>query len=310
MQKLHPTARLAVFLLAGAVLLLAGCAARPGSGETAASAGGESFADLPAIVLSVGEDGALSTPDSPSNLLGPALNGPLANITLPQDLVEGAASAEIEQIFIDNTPSGLILLVNNEPLLTPVWNDTSLESTSTALSNAGLAPTFAKVLPLLNNLGAGAVLQFPAAGSAEFSAADLSVSLDDLAVPERPKNAVPIDVVYSADGTYTANGQAADQITFPPAPWELLNLPPDLIQGARDSGIETMQITTSSDGIFLRLNGEDLPFLDWSDGRLAKTLQTASDLGLLGEGSDALTQVQALLPIIQSLQLDLTVTFP
>ena len=309
MQKLHPAAHFAILLLASAVLLTAGCAARPGSGETAISAEGESFADLPALVLNVNEEGALSTPDSPGNLLGPAINGPLANVTLPQDIVEGAASAEIEQIFIDNTPSGLILLVNNQPLLTPVWNDATLESTSAALANAGLAPTFAQFLPLLNNLGAGAVLQFPAAET-EYAVADLSVSLEDLTVPERPGSPVPIDVVYSEDGTYTANGQSAEQITFPPGPWTSLNLPPDLIQGASDSGIETMQITTSGDGIFLRLNGEDLPFLDWSDERLTNTLQTASDLGLLGEQSDALTQVQALLPLIQQLQLDVTVSFP
>ncbi len=309
MQKLHPAARLATLLLASAVLLTAGCAARPGSGTTAASVEGESFADLPALVLNVGEDGALSTPDSPGNLLGPALNGPLSSVTLPQNIVDEATNAEIQQIFIDNTPSGLILLVNNEPLLTPVWSDATLESTSAALANAGFAPTFAEFLPLLNNLGAGAVLQFPAA-EAEYAVADLSISLDDLAVPERPSSPVAVEVVYSEDGTYTANGQPADQITFPPAPWTLLNLPPDLIQGASDSGIETMQITTSGDGIFLRLNGEDLPFLDWSDERLTNTLQTASDLGLLGEQSDTLTQVQALLPLIQQLQLDITVNFP
>ena len=122
--------------LLAAMLILNGCSARAGAGETAVIApltdqlGGASLlADLPALVISYNGAGEPSVGSTPlgdlQTLLPPTL---LSQLTLDQATIERLVSAGIQHIQISNTPSGLRILVNGQPLPTLVWDADSLDN--------------------------------------------------------------------------------------------------------------------------------------------------------------------------------------
>jgi len=292
------------------VPLMVGCAARANSGAAATAGTEDVVVDLPAIVLDVDENGQLSAADAESTqtALNPILNLALADVTLPADLTEQFAAAGVEQVWIETTPNGLSILVDGQPVLTPLWNEEILASTASALSELDLGDnaSMMQLLPVIGNLGVGAVLRFSAADGSAIEPPDAATLPG--AVPERPGTATQITIDYNEDGTWSGSGLP----TFLPVPWDqVFTLPADTIQSLTDAGINSLQITTGSGGIFLRVNGQDLPFLDWTENRLQYTLQVVSEMGLIGgEAASILPTIQGVLPLIQGLGLDITLNMP
>lgn len=288
------------------IALMVGCAPRGNVSAVDSEASADAVViSLPAIVLDVDEEGHLTASNVAVTQLNPLLDLALADATLPTDLVEDALAADVQHVQLETTPNGLIILVNNEPIMSPLWNEEVLNSTGETLSNlgVGLPEGMTALLPVLSNAGLGAVLQFPGAASDPVPSSEAPGE-----IPSRPSNSTQITIDYNADGTWSGSGIPP----FPPLPWDMIfTLPADTIQSLSEAGIESLQLTTSSDGIFLRVNGEDLPFIDWSGNRLGYTLQVLADMGLLGDQvAGMLPTISGFLPMIQGLSLDITMNFP
>lgn len=310
-------------LLAMLVLALAGCAPRPGAGETAAAASPDAVVvDLPALALDVAEDGSLSTGGIPLASLGAALGAPL-DVALPADTVAMLSMAGVQHIQIVNSPNGLMFYLNGQAIPSLGW-------TASLLSNAaGLAPlpSLGKVLPIVTQLGVGVTLRLPPRQGAtpiplavitggDSPAARLAQAQDAFldTVGEPPHIIIPVQ--YASDGTWTVAGlsgedwQSVTGMDF----WKMLNLRERDIKGAVGMGIQKFELHADPDGLHFIVNDTELPYVDWSEGKLASAIDVATDAGLLsGVGIDPETLnmlLDTFLPIVTSADVSIIASFP
>lgn len=316
-------------LLSVAVLVVAGCSARAGAGDTVAAYGDSSLVvDLPAITIDYDAEGNPSLGQMPladlESLLTPAV---LAQLTLTKDVIDTVTAANIQHIQISNAPSGLIILVNGERIPSLSWDDAKLANLAELVDAMGPAvpPVVKAVLPLITNVGAGVVVRFPVAQGADMIpmvvAGDTSAAaqaqaqaasfLDEIGY--RP--VIHIPVYYDADGDWTVQGMTdAEWQALTGVPFGALRLSAEIIQGAQDAGISQVTIRTDAEGIHVALNDKELPTLGWGEGELNHALTLALQSGMVGGGGlDAETLapiLDTLLPAIQSSDVTLNVDFP
>ncbi len=309
-------------LLLVLLLALAGCAPRPGAGETAAAAPPEAVVvDLPSLALDVATDGSLSMGGVPLADLGAAFGAPL-DISLPADTIAQLASVGVQHIQLVNSPGGLQIFLNGQAIPSIGWNAVLLANA------AGLAPmpALGKVLPILTQLGVGVTLRLPLAEGAtaiplapvagDSSAARLAAAQTAFVESVGQPPQITIPVYYAADGTWTVAGlsgeewQAATGMDF----WKKLNLRERDINGAMGLGIKQFTLRLNPEGVHFIVNDTELPYVDWSEGKLASAVDVASDAGLMssiGVAPDALQMLlDTFLPMVTSSNVDIIAHFP
>jgi hypothetical protein len=319
-------------LLTLAVFALSACAPRAGQGEVAQMPGAEQFAvDLPAIVLDFDAEGNPSLAGASLAQLGASLGAAgLAEFTLPPDVVSMLTTANVQHIQINNTASGLRLLVNGQEIPSLSWDGESLQTIQGLAGSLGsaLPAGLEALLPSIGNLGVGVILRFPpgqgaeliplevtgegsAAAEAEAAAAAYLESVGDPAM-------ITIPIFYEADGGWTVAGMTDAEWTALTGQsfWSSLRLPPDTIANLSAAGVTEMTLTTDSEGLHLAVNGNALPHLTWGDGKLSYVVDLASEAGLLDavaageEQAAAVEAIKGLLPIITSSNVTLHIILP
>jgi hypothetical protein len=324
----RPTRALWMLLLP-LVVTLAGCSARPGASETAAaSPAPDLLLDLPAITLRYDQDGIVSLGNVPLSQLGTLVPpGLVSQLTLTKEAVAGLVDANVQHVQITNTPTGLGILVNGQPLPAPRWDATSLANALDLAKAAGatLPAELQNVLPKLPDIGVGVTVQFPLAqgalpiplpGATTEAAATRAAMLEKFRADSGGGIAVRIPVVYDADGDYSVEGVTDAQWQLLTGfPFGALRLSPGVIQGFRAAEITGAQVRTDVDGIHLAVNGKELPALGWELDGLPTLLQVGSQAGLLdlpeGLTPDLVAQVIAAVgPALESSNVEINVTFP
>lgn len=317
-------------LMLAALLVVAGCGPRATGGQLASSAGEDQVViDLPALVIDIDSAGQASLGGQSVADLAAMAGQDASALSVPAETVDFLTASNIQHIQIDNTADGLLILVNGQPIPSIAWDGEKLVATAEVLEILGGGVALMdKVLPLVRNLGIGVTVRFPiAAGEAaiplvvtdsEVAARSLQLQQEFLAAVGTPPT-FQIAVDYAADGTWTVENmtQAEWSQLVSAVPWEALNLPAELVQGASAAGIDTIGLSTNSDGIFISINGQTLPYITWADGRINYVLQLAEQTGLLEPllGSDpnmaaVLDTVESLLPAVQASNVSLLVSFP
>lgn len=318
-----------VSLLMVVLVLMAGCAPRATSGETAAAADeSDVVVDLPALVLDVQPEGNITVGGQALTELGGGLGDSLASLNVPKETVDLLSTYNIQHIQIDNTPEGLLILVNGQPIPSLAWDGEKLVATVDVLEQFGPGvPFLAKVLPLITNLGIGVIVRFPVAEGeealpmegtdSEAATAARAAQEEFLAAVETPP-VVHATVAYNADGTWTLGDMAgADWSAIAPGALDMLTMQPATIQAMTNAGIHEIGLSTNADGIFISINGQTLPYITWADGRIYHLLELAEQSGMLADmtGGDPnvsqiLTAVESVLPAVQATDINLRVTFP
>jgi sulfur carrier protein ThiS len=316
-------------LLMVVLVLLVGCAPRATSGEIAAAASeADLVVDLPALVLDVQPEGSISIGEQVLTELGGGLGASLAALSVPPDMVDMITAYNIQHIQIDNTPEGLLILVNGQPIPSLAWDGEKLVATVEVLETFGPGvPFLARVLPLLTNIGIGVIVRFPVAQGEEAlpmiapdsdaAAAALAAQEEFLAAVGTPP-VIHVTIAYNADGTWTiADMGEADWSQLVPGAMEMLTLAPATVQAMSDAGISEIGLATNTEGIFISINGQTLPYITWAEGRVNHLLDLAEQTGLLAQatGGDPnmaaiLDTVESLLPAVQATDVSLRVTFP
>lgn len=303
-------------LLLLVALFAVGCAPRAGGGETVAAAGdSELVIDLPALVIDFDADGNASVGGAPVADLNPAL----AALVLSADQVNTLTAAGVSQIELGTAATGVNILINGQPIPSLTWDEAAMTNLTTLLSNwpddTALTPV-TSFLPLLTDLGAGVTLRFPAgeAEAASIDTAAVAAAQEEYLATAGSPARINLPLNYNADGTFNIGSISGDAFTLATGlPLESLALSSERVQLYQSAGIETFTVQTDSEGIHLSLNGEPLPMVSWGEGRLAYALQLAMQAGLVGGEGDsaALTGLIAqLLPILQTAEVTVTVTFP
>jgi len=314
-----------VLLVLWASLGLTGCSSRAGGGpgvnatesnatESNASESNATLAiDLPALVVDVDANGTLSLEGLP--LAEMALGPDLAELQLDSRLVAQLTAAQIQQIQISLHPGELLLLVNQKPIPSLRWDVeqlTALHEGITLLGPDVVPNSLFALFPLLSNVGAGIILRFPVDPGWDLAA---PVAEEPVAAqPATPTAVLRIPVLYDAAGNYTVQGiRDAEWQVLTGAPFGQLKLNATLIQNAVAAGVRSVTLRTDASGLHLAFNGRELPSLNWNDNKLRNLADLAVN-GLLAAGGMDTTSFSQLfdrlLPILQSSQITLHVTFP
>jgi predicted small secreted protein len=324
-------------------LIFSGCSSRSGAGSWIGTADpDELFVDLPAIVIDYESDGTASIgglshkmvggTEAPGGMsLSPGATMGLATslylLSLDARWVQHFMATNIQHIQVNNGADGIYLMVNGMQVPSLVWEEGSLAATADAAETFGLGPpALDKVLPLLQRLGVGAILRFPAmegteliptmsdeAWRAKLAQADLSVSGGGLGVIDLP-------VIYNADGSWSLWAFTDVELSlFTGLPLSSLRLSPSILSDLAEAGVTTVGLQTDQDGIHISVNGNGLPYLSWGSGEVQNVLVLSRQLGLLepllmemsdGDVDSVLPLVESLLPMIRATSANITIYLP
>lgn len=312
------------FLLIG-ILWMTGCAPRAGEGTTATAASGQDLVvDLPAIVIDFDAEGKATVGGVPVADLNPGLAS--LDTMIGPDTIGMFTEHNVQHVQISTTPTGVDILVNGQAIPSLGWDGESLASAQQLLGllgNDGLA-LVESVLPQIGNLGIGVTLRFPPSQGAEVipltvtgegSAAASAAQAQEAYLAEAGSPAqINIPLTYASDGTFSIGNLTAEQLTLlVGAPLESLTLSAEDIARYTEMGLQTITLATDADGVHLTLNGQPLPHISWGDGKLAYGLNLALETGLVGgggESGDLSALVEKLLPVIQTSEINVQITFP
>jgi hypothetical protein len=284
--------------------------------------------DLPALVIRYDAEGVPSIGDStPLRDLGALLPAALINqLTLDAVTIQAAAAAGIQHVMVSNTPSGLRILVNGQPLPAVVWDQQSLDNLLALLGpvEGSLPAALRDLLGTLTNLGVGLVVQLPPGDApaiplivtgAQSNAAQTQANQAAFLARAGAAPVVQIPVYYTEDGAWSVQGITdTEWQALTGLPFGYVRLNPELLRNAAAAGIEQVVVWTDADGIHLTLGSQELPYLRWADGGIHTLVDLLLRLGVI---QDAASDQEALdllldqwLPALQGTNLRIVVHFP
>lgn len=309
------------------VLFLLGCGPRIGGGEVADHLGDAPLVvDLPALYIDYDHTGTAFVGSVPVTVLGDAAGVDLSMLNLDGAQIAQLVALQIQHVQLSNRPGHPLLLVNGRAIPMPTWTAAELTTAIELLHrlNVGLEE-IVPLFPVAAELGGGITLQFPIADGTlaiplirvdapgDLVIATQAAYLDAIGTPPE----IVIDVVYYADGTWIVDGlDATAWRGVLPLPWERLNLNTTTLQALRSAEIDTLTLTSNSEGVFVQVNGQALPHLSWADGELLNLVLLAEESELfqqaLGDTPTATSlgsTLERLLPLLQMTVAELRVDF-
>ena len=244
--------------------------------------------DLPALVVEYDASGEASLFGQPVSQLGDTLGADLSALSLGEETVQALMANNIQHLQIDKRPGGLIIYANGRALPLIVWDDAAVAALGEALPLLG-AEDAADILPILTILDVGLALKFPVASgqSAIALARPSSLKLDVAAATgildqaRATGIAVNAAVVYAEDGTFQITGLNPLMVGF--IPTDALTLSPETVADMGEQGVENVSVTTTGSGLLLGVNGQTLPYIQWSSLDDLTTMLTAIG-AMQGEG--------------------------
>jgi len=277
---------------------------------------------LPRITLSFAADGAPSLEglklDQVAPLLkaytGQDIGAYVAMLSIDPFWVSWMTNANVQHIGIEYGAGGVLLFVNGKLLPHLAWSGESLNNAVAASESImGQAPWMGMIkafLPFVRNTGIGLVLKFPVADGAEVI--PVSAGVPDMAAAEvEPSLVFKADVSYDDTGVPTLKGfdySAAEmaEMTGVPA-LNMVALPPALIAQMKAMNIQHVEIRSRSNGIFIFVNGMEMPHLAWNDALLS---DSAALYAQMNPGSPMIDLVNFLLPTLAAADINMIVNFP
>ena len=330
MQRKRTASWLTLLLIA--VLVIAGCAPRAEGGATSELDGTEDLViDMPALVIDFASDGSASVGEVPIAQLGDTFApGMLDSLAMSPEQVGQMVDAGIQHMQISNSPSGLLILINGQPIPSIKWDGDILATTAEVAAQFGAKiPLLEKLLPLVTHFGLGAIVRFPLAdgvtevpthSDGETPAATASrMAQDDFLSAVGSPPTVTIPVMYDTDGGWRIGDLSDAEWTnlTGMAFFDSMRMQPEAIASFMKAGIDEISLTTDPKGIHIRINGEDLPYIGWQDGELNHVLELAGQMGawemLASTGMDPdeiVALVETLLPIVQASEISINAHFP
>lgn len=319
-------------LLIVAVVVLAGCASRAHSGQTAAAPGTEDLVvDLPALVVDISAEGQPSVGNVPLSQIGAMFApGMLDQLVVAPETVSFLTESNIQHIQIDNTPQGLLILVNGQPIPSLRWDGEILASTGELVEQLGAGmPVLDKFLPLVANLGIGIIVRFPVQAQAEVIPTYIEGGEAALAAKQAQEqflasvgNVAPtieLPIYYDEQGNWRVGDLSSTEwmsltgLTF----FEAARLDPGMVASMVNAGITRISLYTDADGLHLSINDRPLPYIGWADGEINHLLDLGEQMGLWNTLADSgmnmgeiIGMVETLVPMVQSSDTSINVYFP
>lgn len=277
---------------------------------------------LPRITIYVDQEGVPKLFGISLATVASLFNADLSNLYLPPELVQRLSDAGVQHVELLLAAPGAFAFVNGEPLPYLAADEESwgnltevLEGTS---QNLGIVGWILKnVVP---RFGLPVALRLPVpAGEQEVPLRELrnlpQVDRDAArAAVTAPSIIAYADVELDAEGAPTISGTSlADvQLALEAAgvPVDLQSvkvLSPEQLAALRTANVQHVQVETEPEGVYLYVNGKQLPRIAWDDARLANLLEVYSDLD---PDAPALPLLVALMPGVQPADVEITLFLP
>ena len=304
-------------LLTIAGLILAGCgpAVMPQNAQT--DSGEQFVVALPQMVIDFDAAGnpsimGMNLIDA-GKMVGQDLSGlGLSNVYVTPEikLIDSLMAANVQNIELRQTGDGVAILVNGKPLPHIAWTDASLSQATdlAAMFNVQGLDLIKKVLPMVRRLGVNVVLRLPAAAGAEvIPLTDPNVPIPAPKPDDAPDSVVAkMEVKYDGQGVPSIMGISARDLQAMG-----LNMPlalaPSVIESLKANNVQSMELASKPDGIFVYANGVALPNLSWDNTML---LNAADLYGQMNPTSPYVAAIKQFLPAINNLNIDLKLHFP
>ena len=227
---------------------------------------------LPTIPVSVGEDGSMGVWGIP---LGAAA-------LLPSNVLDLLGNLNVQKLDLSIQAEGLYLALNQEPLPSILWTDSSLDTIGeVAVELLGVAPGMVDVgLTVLRSLLAttsvGLSLDLPALDGLTFSEEYDVAAPNFAAAPEAMEPALKIGAAIDRDGyVMSALGiSLADLVGLLPP----VSLPPLVMDIVSGVGADSLQLTTSAGAIELLGDSGSLLTLQYDEAALNRLVVVISSL--------------------------------
>jgi len=279
--------KVVVVLLTIAGLVLAGCGPAVVPAAAPTLEGGEQFVvALPQLAIAFDANGVPSIEGLPVQQIAQSLGYSLdlSAYRIDPAVVNWMTQSGIQHVELRQTGSGIALLVNGKLMPSIDYKNGALGTTAGLLrmlgpQNEQLATVLQKLAPIAERLGLSIVVKFPTAPGAE--AIPLAPASAVMATPvprEGPASAImQFEVKYDDQGVpsimgISARDLAAMGINAP------LALHPYYLQQAQANNIQYLQFRSKGDGLYLYLNGVQLPGVVWDKASLDNTLEAAQKL--------------------------------
>lgn len=311
--------RKSVFLLMLVASLVVAACASPAMvpSRSAETETGEVFmVALPRIVLTANEAGQLGVEGIPLDILG--MTGMLPQIN--GDFVTAMQQANIQHLELRHTGDGLAVIVNGMPMPHLAWGDESFKAIGDLMYVLGpmlnvdgeaLQQLLTRLAPIVERLGLSIALKFPAAADvAEIPFATDEVALAEPRVVEAPPSAVAkFEVKYDEQGVPSVMGISARDIAALTGNSQLpLAMSPDVIQRAKESNIQHLQLTTSPTGLEVFINGVAAPKIIWDQDMLGNVVDVWAQMNPSAAGYAPI--IKQLAPFLTNTSFSILLHFP
>jgi hypothetical protein len=250
-------------------------------------------------------------------------------VRLDASMVGLMTESNIQHIQIDNSPSGLLILVNGQAIPSIRWDGQILSDTGGLISQLGAGtPVLEKMMPVLANLGLGVIVRFPlqegiaaiptyVEGGEAATAAHQAQQQFLATVGDTPPS-ITLPIFFDENGGWRVGDLSETEWSnLTGQPFLSARLNPANVQQIMSAGITEISIYTRSDGLHLSINGRELPYIGWADGEINHVLDLADQLGLWNTLADSgmnmgeiIGMVETLLPAVQSTNTNINVYFP
>jgi hypothetical protein len=311
---------MAWIVIAGLLLSACGTAVVPGA--TPEPSGG-AFLGLPRIVVTVDENGKLgiegflSLPQLDQIASSFGLQLGLSNFTLPPELVQRMMLGGIQHVEIRQTADRLILLFNGKPMPSLSWKDGSFDSLEKLLAlfgpqTAQTGQLIQRLAPLAQRLGLSIALKFPTPPGAEtipFATEEAALAPLEVATPT-PSLSLQLDVKYNEAGVPSFLGMPSEDVQSIFGGQSLrLAMDPAIIKRAQDNNIQTLEIRSKADGLWVYVNGTPIPPVRWDRQTLSNAVDTwvSMNPGVTPLMANA---VRAIAPFLSNADVSVMMHFP
>ena len=300
---------------------LAACGPRDTVGVATEKPGGF-MVDLPRFFVQYDDNGEPSIGGVRLSDVERSVGMNLAFLRIPSAYIAWLKAANIQHIEFVENGKGVFVFVNGKLLPYIAWDAESLSNTGMVLDilNVPQGALIKKVLPLIQRLGVGLVLQFPVAEGKEVipvrAPEDLEAQLvtrdkvlkrlQEYPVP-LAKVTVRVPIQYDENGVPSIEGLSAEELMQLGVDVTPVLLPKSTIQFMQDKNIQHISLVHKAEGIFIYLNNRPLPALAWDVDNVDSALQVYEWLYGKDPTIDVIRQT---LPLVKAAELDVSVSFP
>ncbi len=273
---------------------------------------------LPRLVVDIDSEGMPSVAGISPELL--ALVGvDISQFAMDPQYVDWFTRANVQHIELMQKDDGMYIFVNGVLMPHLGWSGDELNTLTDTLTKLEVVKpewqsVFKLVVPIIEHTGLDVVLRFPTQPDAEAIAmrdANAPIEMPTKSEAKSSAAIVKVHLSFDENGVPSLMGVSTEDLTKAGlGDLSGLGLAPQTVQSLQEAGINTVTAKTTPEGLIFWINGEQLPYLVWSDDYLNKAADLYAQLYFTDEYEQNRNAIKTLLPLLANIDGQVTLDFP